>query len=61
MNHHTAKITLSPVDDILYAVEIPDEMTEFTQNEECLTLDGIRHLIKQCKVALVLEMKQDDF
>jgi hypothetical protein len=60
--NYERSMSLEPIGDLLYGVEVPDEY--FTMNEDesiVFSLEGIRHIVRKSLVALVLDAKQEDF
>jgi hypothetical protein len=55
-------LTVSPVGDILYLVQVPDKYVSEYEGKKVLTIEGIRHIIHATRVALQYDVdKQGDF
>lgn len=57
-----AKITAEPVGDLLYAVQINEKFCQVREDgTRVFTTDGIRHIIKNLQVVLVVDADREDF
>lgn len=55
------KMGLTPVGEILYTVEVPEEGYEEVDGKKVFNIKGIRHLIKSSTIALVFDADEEDF
>ena len=56
-----ASMTLVPVGDILYRVEVPSGLEVMEGGKRVFDLNGIRHIIRDATIALSLDVDEDDY
>lgn len=63
LNYGQASITVQPVEDLMYAIKVPDNEVIIQDGMRVITMDGMRTIIKGCRIALVVEneTKKEDF
>jgi len=55
------KMDLAPVGDVLYSVEVPEGGYIEEEGKKIFNIKGIRHIVTQAEVALVVDADEEDF
>lgn len=56
-----AALTVEPVGEMLYLIKIPEEGVIERDGKTIFNIEGVRHVVKQLQIALVLEIEEEDF